>query len=181
MKAKLIDADVRVGGTLSTDDGMAITDLRGNPVDAGKVPVIQGDGTVEAQSLGSIGITLDRSAIVQTTAALADLAEESDTVELGKSFLLLRVVADRPCRVRLYNTAAARTADGARAAGIEAVQGVGLIAELIFALAGTIIMSPAAIGANLETVPTDDISYLIQNTSGSTHTVAVTFTRLLLE
>lgn len=180
MKSKEIDANVHITGVLTADGGMAVTELTGALADAGKIPVIQSDGSVLPEPVSSL-VAIARGTVTIITASLGAGAEESGTANIGKTWILLQVVADRACRIRLYNTAAARSADASRPAGTEAVHGVGLIAELIFTGAGTILMSPTAIGANLETVPVVAISYLIQNSSGATHTVTVTLTRIPLE
>lgn len=114
------------------------------------------------------------------TASLADTAVEEDTVTLGKVSIIARIEADRACRVRLYNTAAARTADAARAVGVDPTV-AGLIAECVFAGAGTALAREAAIAYDCEAVRTGDIPYSIQNLSGSASTVTVTIPRLVLE
>lgn len=130
---------------------------------------------------GSSAVTLSRADVAVTTTSLAAAAEGSGTAALGKGFVVLKVAADRACRVRVYVNAAARSADTSRVVGVEPAAGAGLILEMVFAAAGSVILSPAAIGANLEASPTDDVPYLISNLSGSTSTVTVTFTRVLSE
>jgi hypothetical protein len=115
-----------------------------------------------------------------TTGSLADLAEETGTVALGKNGLILKVVADRACWVRLYGTAAERTADAARLITEDPEEPV--LADLIFT--GALLTIPCAplIGyANRDGTVVTTIYYSIINTSGSTSTVSVDFTRLALE
>ena len=131
--------------------------------------------------IGNIGGPVNaRRDEVKTTASLADQASETGVVTLGKSFLLVKVEADRNCRVRLYSTAAARTADAARPFGTDPTAGTqhGVICDLIVTTADSLvwILSPQAPGSCMETVVTRDIPYAIQNLSGATSTVEVTFT-----
>jgi hypothetical protein len=123
-----------------------------------------------------------RSDLVHTTASLANLAVATTTVALGKTAAILRVTADRACRLRLYSTAAHRTADAARPADEASTDEHTPILEIIFtASLLTVDLPRMTIIANLEASVTGDIPALIQNTSGSTHTVALTFTELVLE
>lgn len=124
-----------------------------------------------------------RTDVVVTTASLADLATENGTVALGKSFELFKAVADRFCRVRLYQTAAARTADAGRGIGTDPATAAGVIADLIFtALSGlTIVCQPRIPGENHDGPVTSTIYYAITNMSGSASTVQVTFTRVITE
>lgn len=118
-----------------------------------------------------------------TTASLANNATENGTVTLGKSFELYKVVVDKHCRVRLYQTAADRTADAARPIGTAPDAGEGLITELIFdAIVGnTIRLAPRAAGENQDTPVVDTIYYAITNMSGGTATVTATFTHVVTE
>ena len=124
-----------------------------------------------------------RTNIVVTTASLNDLATEDGTVALGKSFELYKVVVDRHCRVRLYQTAAARTADAGRVIGADPATAAGVIADLVFtALSGlTIICEPRIPGENHDGPVTSTIYYAIENMSGAPATVQATFTRVITE
>jgi hypothetical protein len=115
-----------------------------------------------------------------TTASLADDAEETGTVALGKNGFILNVVADRACWVRLYGTAAERTADAARL--ITEDPDVPVLADLIFEAGALTIPCAPLIGyANRDGTVVTSIYYSIINTSGATSTVSVDFTRLTLE
>lgn len=123
-----------------------------------------------------------RANVVVTTASLANLAEETGTVALGKSFLLLKVAADVECRIRLYKTSAERTADSARAIGVDPTAGLGIICDLV-PVAGTLTLdlAPLIHGNNGDVTPITSIYYAIQNRSGGTSTVQVTFTNMVME
>jgi hypothetical protein len=98
---------------------------------------------------------------------------------MAKTFALLGVVATRPCRIRLYSTAAQMVADAPRAFTTPVTAGSmhGLIADLLLnASTLTWIMSPDALGSNMEATPSSSISYNIENLDVVTGTVGVTFT-----
>jgi hypothetical protein len=124
-----------------------------------------------------------RTTVIVTTASLDDLETEDGEVALGQSFELYKVVVDRHCRVRLYQTAAARTADAARPIGTDPETAAGVIADLVFtALSGlTIICQPRIPGENHDGPVTSTIYYAITNMSGGTQTVQATFTRVITE
>jgi hypothetical protein len=121
-----------------------------------------------------------RAVVTKTTGSLANLAEATGTVDLGKSFLLLKITVDRDARVRLYSTAAARTADSARTFGTDPTPGTqhGVICDVLVTAADGLvwILSPQAPGSCMEASVTRSIPYAIQNVSGSTSTVQVNFT-----
>jgi hypothetical protein len=133
------------------------------------------------QSVGGGGGLDARGTVQKTTASLANNATENDTVALGKSFLLLKVTADRACRVRLYTTAAYRTADASRPPGTDPTGEHGVIVDLVFVGAETLDLGPLVLGTCLESSVTTSIPYAIENRSGSTSTVTIDFVRLLLE
>lgn len=140
-------------------------------------------GRVTAAANGSSGGSgaLSRAEVEHTTASLADLAVESTTVALGKSYVLQTIEASAACRVRLYSSDAARTADSARPYSTRPAAGIGLIAEFRFTGAGAIDCSPKPVGSNMEVVPAADIPVLIQNESGGVIAIDLTFKVLVLE
>ena len=118
----------------------------------------------------------ERATATHTTASLAAAASEAGAIALAKSYHLLSITTDRPCRVRLYATVAQRDADAARAIGTDPTGNHGLMLEYVSTagvLAAT--LSPAVDGTNLEAVPTSAVPISIQNLSGSTSTVQVGF------
>jgi len=122
-----------------------------------------------------------RSLRTNQTTSLADGAEEDLDITGFKSYALLFITTDRAARVRLYVTAATRTADASRAEGVDPTSDAGLIAEVITTGAGTVIISPGAYGFNLESSTTTNIPCRVTNKSGSTSTVQVTLGVLQLE
>lgn len=160
-----------------------VMDIVADLLDAGSnVSLTYNDGTDSLVIAATGGGSLPaRATITTTTALLGNLTSESGTVALGKSFELLKLVADHYCRVRLYSTAAARAADAARAFGTAVAVGTqhGLIADVqLDAVTGlSWIMSPKEIGSNMDEPATTSIYYNIENRSGSSNAVSVTFTR----
>lgn len=131
------------------------------------------------------GVALTQDDIVATTALIADGVTGTGTLPAGKSFLLKKLVADKHCRIRLYKTAAYRTADAARAFGDRSYRGTehGIICDVKLT-AGTGLewdMSPDAFGSNGDVPGVENIYYAIENNSGSTGTVQVTFSTVLQE
>ena len=127
-------------------------------------------------------IKTEEVSVVKTTASLADEAVEDGTVELGKTFVLNRISTDKAARVRLYQTAAFRTADAARPVGTDPEGEHGLICDFNLTTGNlTWNSSPIPNGANGDTSRTADIYYSIQNKSGGTSTVEVTFSVVKIE
>ena len=139
------------------------------------------DGTVALLSDISSGGLPTRSTATGTTGSLADAAQADLDITGFKSYALLTITTDKAARVRLYVNAATRTADASRAEGVDPTSDAGLIAEVITTGAETVIISPGAIGFNLESSPTTNIPCRVTNKSGSTGTVQVGLNILQLE
>ena len=137
-------------------------------------------GEVTYDTLASGGLP-SRSPPIGATISLADGAEADLDITGFKSYTLMTITTDKAARVRLYVNAATRTADAARAEGIDPTSDAGVIAEVITTGAETVIISPGAIGFNLESSPTTNIPCRVTNKSGSTGTVQVGLNILQLE
>jgi len=137
-------------------------------------------GEVTYDTLASGGLP-SRSPPIGATSSLADAAQADLDITGFKSYTLMAITTDKAARVRLYVNAATRTADAARAEGIDPTSDAGVIAEVITTGAETVIISPGAIGFNLESSPTTNIPCRVTNKSGSTGTVQVGLTILQLE
>ena len=122
-----------------------------------------------------------RGSVTGTTGSLADAAEADLDITGFKSYALLTITTDRAARVRLYVTAATRTADASRVEGVDPTSDAGLIAEVITTGAETVIISPGAYGFNLESSPTTTIPCRVTNKSGGTSTVQVDLNVVQLE
>lgn len=119
------------------------------------------------------------------TASIDNLETENGYVVLASTFRLIRIAANADCRVRLYATTAARTADAARAFEYPAADGAGVIADFMIDVAAPIIVTPQITGSNLEAgdplTLNNQIYYAIENRSGSAASVQVVFTYQPLE
>lgn len=134
------------------------------------------------QGVAGSAVAPARANATLTTASLANNATETGTVALGKSFALIKASADRACRVRLYGTAAQRTADASRAAGTDPTGEHGVVCDLVFTSGNLALdLAPMVFGACQESTVSADIPYSVTNTSGATSAVQVTFSRLAME
>jgi hypothetical protein len=134
---------------------------------------------------GSAGAV--RSVVEATTAELAADASENVSLTLAKSFLLMKVEVSTKARVRLYKTAAARTADAASAHGTYPTTGTphGVIIDLYLdGSAGAplaFMCSPDVPGSNGDDVVASTIYASVTNIDTSAHAVTATFTFVPLE
>lgn len=110
-----------------------------------------------------------------TTTSIADGAMTTGTVTLSKSYRLIRIVTDRPARVRLYTTSAKRDADSPRTAGSMPTGDHGLVVDLV-TTSGDLDwdLSPVVDGSDGKTTPNGSIPYIVTNMSGVTSTVTAT-------
>lgn len=121
-----------------------------------------------------------RGTVATTTAVLASGAEATPLIRLGKGYVGYSVDTSHAIRLRLYTTAAARTADQARAYATPVPVDSGCTFDRQLG-AGVNLLSPLAFGANLESIPTDDIPALIENRSGGAAAITVAITRAFIE
>ena len=155
----------------TSDFDGAFSSLTGTPTTLAGYGITDGGGS-GLQSRGSV---------TGTTSSLADAAQADLDITGFKSYALLTITTDRAARVRLYVSAATRTADASRAEGVDPTSDAGLIAEVITTGADTVIISPGAYGFNLEGTPTTNIPCRVTNKSGSASTVQVDLNILQLE
>ena len=173
-------------GTPTTLAGYGITDAAtlNNIAPTGAVDftgAISVDFTGATVTGLSVSGLQSRGSVTGTTGSLADAAEADLDITGFKSYALLTITTDRAARVRLYVTAATRTADASRAEGVDPTSDAGLIAEVITTGAETVIISPGAYGFNLESSPTTTIPCRVTNKSGGTSTVQVDLNLVQLE
>lgn len=123
-----------------------------------------------------------RGDVSVTTASIADGATQTGVITLGKSSLVLKFTGSCACRIRLYSTAAYRTADAARAPGTDPTGEHGVMLDIVLP-AGNLTwdLSPLAAVTNDDGPAISDIYYAIQNKSGAAATVTATLTRITLE
>ena len=141
--------------------------LVGDPTWTDLVPLADLKGADGADALG---------AVARATVTISD---GTSTAAVGKTALLLAISCTAPARVRLYCTAAARTADAARPATTAAPQGSGLLLEFLATaelLAAP--LTPGIVAYNLDAVPSGVIYANVQPAGGSAD---ATLTYLKLE
>jgi hypothetical protein len=127
---------------------------------------------------------LPRDDVELVTGVLAAGAEESTSIELGRSWHLLGIETDRPARVRLYPTAAHRDADAARPIDTDPDPETdhGVLAEFVTADALlALTCAPHVGGANRDDPVAATAYALVQNLDDLASSVAVTLTRMVLE
>ena len=166
---------------------------------AGQSPVLA-DSTSDTLTLVGSGITITtdsvtdtitfsnagsgleaRSTASGTTGSLASLASADLNITGFKGYVLLKIQTSVAAWVRLYTDGASRTADAGRLEAVDPDPGAGVIAEVITTGGQTILMSPAVMGFNNETVPTTTIPCRVTNKSGSSAAVTVTLTLIKIE
>jgi hypothetical protein len=131
-------------------------------------------------STGGGGATV--GTVVLTTASLADGATENGTIVVPNADTqawLQKIVASAACWVRLYVTSAARSSDSSRLITTNPKAGTGILHNSVPGLydAGlTIPITPAHELHNDDGPRTTTIYYSVQNKSGSTAALTVTFT-----
>lgn len=110
-----------------------------------------------------------------TTSSLADEAEDTGEVEIARTSLVKHIEVSDDCRVRMYKTAAHRTADAARDFGDISFNGTdhGIILDILFDGVTEWELSPEAICSNGDDPITRDIYWAVQNLSGGTTTIDV--------
>lgn len=139
----------------------------------------------DAGAGGNVSLSLSRSrnaALTFTTASLASLATENDTIDIGGSAgVLMSLEADRACWVTFYATSAARSADASRPITTDPTPGAGILGDFYFTAAATIVCGPPPVLTNMDGTPANTIYYRVKNLSGATSTVQVDLTVILLE
>lgn len=133
--------------------------------------------TLTAGIMGRLGSA--RTTGTYTTASLGAGGVETGLITLSLTFLLLAIQTSAPARVRLYETAAYRTADASRPVGVDpAVSGSGVILDYLTtsgALSAT--LSPIPVGSNMESSPSTSIPLSITATGAGTVTLTLTYLR----
>ena len=128
---------------------------------------------------GSLGLFDE---VIHQTAEIASNGVAQEEVGLGKSFILLRLEADRACRVRVYSSAAFRDADASRPIGEDITGNHGLIQESVLTPENLVDNSqPKPIGSSAESPRESNAFLSVQNLSGASSPVTITFNKFSLE
>ena len=137
-------------------------------------------GAVISISGAALGVRQTTSAVTATSVADGVRAEIDITAH--KSYNLYSITADKACWVRLYDSAASRTADAARTQGTDPAPNAGVVAEAIFTgNGGTVNFTPGVIGYNFEDPVTSNVAVAVVNNHGSTQNIDISLTVLQLE
>lgn len=126
------------------------------------------------------------SQIQHTTAALADTNFEDFQIDMGWRYELLAVGTDAPACIRIYETAAARTADAGRDLVTDPVVDPTNQTAIVFeghTITGTLSfnLEHPVVGTNGDTPRTKAAYCRIFNTSGSSASITLTLTRSELQ
>lgn len=122
-----------------------------------------------------------RTTAAATTASLAVNAVANMTITAAKAYSLFKLQTSHASWVRLYTSAASRTADVGRVQGVDPSPNVGLIAEIISTAADTVVFTPGAGGWNDDSTPSTNVYVSVKNQHSSAAAVTVTMTYLKLE
>lgn len=168
-----------------TDIPASLTDLGITDGSAGQQLTTDGSGNftfAAAGSGGSGGSSLQsRTTKAQTTTSIADGVTTDIDITGFKTYSLMAIQTSAAAWVRIYATNSARVADNSRIESSDPTPDAGVIAEVITAGAETVLISPGALGYNMESTPTTNIPVKVTNKSGSAAAITVTLTVLQLE
>lgn len=123
---------------------------------------------------GDTGTVFTRSSTDKVTASIADGVTETSALVLHPSVRLFKVATSRAARVRIYATAAQRTADAARPIGTDPIGNHGLLFE--FVTSADILSYTLTPAVDLTADGSDSTYYVsVTNLSGATGVVTTTF------
>lgn len=119
-----------------------------------------------------------RLSVGYTTATLAPSATETGTVALKKTSDILKIVTNYPAWIRLYGTAAQRTADASRLITQDPAPGAGVFLDASTSSSLDLVMSPIPTFSNGDGTPAD-VGYLsVKNLDSTSRVITVTITYL---
>lgn len=127
------------------------------------------------------GTAAGREDSTPVTATVGANSNTTTAVVLAKSFRLLSMTVDAACRVRLFATAAGAAADLGRPATDDPPDGRGVILDYVTTFGGTYLLSPLVDGSSMETIPSSSITTVIDNPTGSSADITVSFDYLPTE
>jgi len=170
-------ADSTVAGPAGPAGPSGSAGPKGDPGPAGADGADGTDGAVGPAGMPGGAL---RQAATATVTSVVNAGQKRTTVDLAPSYLIAAISTTVPARVRLYPSNAAATADLNRPVDQEPDASSELAMEYVTQtgkLSSTI--SPLVGGAQVPSTPTVYLS--IENLSGATSDVSVTFTYLALE
>jgi hypothetical protein len=142
------------------------------------------DATVQSTAYtgGNVSGLGSREILTATTGALAINSVGNISITGFKTYALLAMIVEIPAWVRVYASAAARTADAARLETEDPLPGSGVIAEVITTTDNqTVLFTPATIGFNAETPAANTVYLAVKNKGTGVATIDVTLILVQLE
>lgn len=131
---------------------------------------------------GSGGGAQSRNIVSGVTTSIANLGIGNTDIIGQKSYALMKVGLSTSGWIRLYTDSTSRSNDVSRSVGEDPAPGSGVIAEVVTTGISTQqIITPFAMGGNMDEPVTNKIYVAIQNLSGSTQTITANLTILQLE
>jgi hypothetical protein len=131
---------------------------------------------------GAGGGAQSRTIVSGVTTAIANLGIGNTDIIGQKSYALMKVGLSTAGWIRLYTDSTSRSNDVSRSVGEDPAPGSGVIAEVVTTGISTQqIITPFAMGGNMDEPVTNKIYVAIQNLSGSTQTITANLTILQLE
>lgn len=162
-----------IGATGATGPA-GVSNVPGPAGSTGATGPVGATGSTGPTGATGTGVGGPRSTVTYTTQSLGAGATETGTVVLGLSYRVFSVATNNPARVRLYTTAAARTADASRLVGVDPATTAGCVLDFL-TTAGLLSFSlnPQPVGANLENSPTTAIPISVTATNAGAVTVTL--------
>lgn len=168
-----------VAGNVKASGSMIVGSLSGLNT---RMVTVDVAGNLLSQAIPTNGGTLSQTEQSFSTTSIADTTSELKNVAVGKVSMVRKIESNVPCRIRAYSTAAYRTADAARAIGIDPQGEHGLLLEAVTEAANLVLdASDMSSLFNADAPAVNTIYFNIQNRSGITQIVTVTITKLVLE
>lgn len=135
-----------------------------------------GDG---ATAWNSLSYQLAPRSSDSSVVTVASTATATDTLTLAPGCVLCSIQTNKAAWVRVYNSAAASSADSSRDRETDPAAGSGVLAEVITTGAQTVNLTPVVTGVNMESPATAVYPIRVTNDAG-TADVTVTLTYLTL-
>lgn len=174
-------------GVTAVGTGVAIED-DGVSVGAAATVINFGSGLSVVASAGIATVTgsgggaQSRTVVSGVTTAIPNLGIGNTDIIGQKSYALMKVGLSTAGWIRLYTDSTSRLNDVSRSVGEDPAPGSGVIAEVVTTGISTQqIITPFAMGGNMDEPVTNKIYVAIQNLSGSTQTITANLTILQLE
>ena len=153
-------------GTINFGIGLDVS-----PVSAGVVTVTSSGGSLQS-----------RTVVSASTTSIADDAVGFASVTAFKSYAIMKVGLSTEAWIRLYTDSTSRDNDVNRGIGEDPTPGSGVIAEVVTTGISTQQMiTPFAMGGNMDDPVSDTLYVSIKNLSGSTQSITANLTILQLE